>query len=217
MCCIVPSCQFGFRLYFLLFLVVLGIEFICMLFICSSVLQSYTPSSEMWLFIGLLSQPDLFPKRPLGWSRFQFLSVLKPGCLGLFEVLSSWGQVLSAEVSHSPTLLQAARAHHRPWAGQPFCYYRPSLYFLYLATLSFPWENVNPCWQCREETGKAQVQGLPRLQSSKPAWTTKASSCFQRSWGWRWVTACLPSLWDPGSIPSTKSKSQLSSFLENTV
>lgn len=104
----------------------------------------------MWLFIGLLSQPDLFPRRPLGWSRFQFLSVLKPGCLSLFEVFSRWGQVLSAEVSHSPI----GRRPKLTVLGQDsHSVFRTSL--LSLPCHPFlPCENVNPCWQCKERKQK---------------------------------------------------------------
>lgn len=81
---ILPHCQSVVRLHFLLCFV-LGIEFMCVLGKYCPVPLSHTLTSEMSLLIGLLSYLDLFPEKPKNWSLFQFISVLKPGCLNLLK------------------------------------------------------------------------------------------------------------------------------------
>lgn len=111
-----------------------------------------SPSSEMLPLICLFSHLDLFLKKPKKWSLLQFISVMKPGCFNLFDVFSTSlqlrGQVysLSAEISH----LRLLETPQPPtWAGHSV--FGTSLYVLYLVALSFPCENVNPCWQYKEK------------------------------------------------------------------
>lgn len=137
-------CQSAFRLHFVL--VVLGIEIICVLGRCSTVPLSYSSSSEV-------SPLCLFSH--LDRSLLQFISVLKPACFNLFGVFSTslqlGGQVysLSAEISHlwllkipQPPLLAGSQS---TILGQGrSSVFGTFLYVLYLVTLSFPCENVNP-------------------------------------------------------------------------
>lgn len=135
------TCQFGFRLHFLLYLVVLGIEFICMLFICSSVLRCDFSLAcfhslncflrDLWAGAGSSSS--------LYWS--QAISVF----------LKSSAVEDKSLVHRSLTVPHSCRQPELTVLGQgSYSVFRISLYFLYLVTLSFPCESVNPCWQCKE-------------------------------------------------------------------
>lgn len=187
MCCIVPPCQFGF--YFFWWFWEFN-SFVCYSFVALSY-RATPPVLRCDFSLACCHSLTCF-LRDLWAGAGSSSSLYWSQAVSVF--LKSWAVEDKSLVQRSLTVPRCCRRPELTVRGQgSHSVFRPSLYSLYLATLSFPWENVNPCWQCREETGKAQVQGLPRLQSSKPAWTTtKARSCFQR--GWRWVRrACLAS------------------------
>lgn len=157
------------------------------------------PSSEMSLLIGLFSHLDLLPKKPKKRSMLQLISVLKPGCLNLFDVFSTYlqlgGQVygLSAEISHLRLLKtpqpQTAAGSHCPRAGQTFCFCLEHLFaFFTLSPFPSPEKMLIHAGATKKETGEPQVQGLLRPSSSKPVQNLlerKAKQCFHRSREWR--------------------------------
>lgn len=155
------------------------------------------PSSEMSLLIGLFSHLDLLPKKQ---SLLQFISVLQPGCLNLFDVFSTYlqlgGQVygLSAEISHlrllkTPQPQTAAGSQSTVLEQGRYSVLGTSLCFLYLFTLSFPWENVSPCWcykEKRQENHRFKACLGHLAQNQFRSSLNKKQNSVLRGEGWRW-------------------------------
>lgn len=184
-----PPLSFGVRLCTFC-LVALGIEFMCMLG------KYCSPKLHPHLWDVTSHQPVLFPKRPPNWSLFQFISVLKPGCLVFLKSLAVEDKsiVLSAEVSHL-RILKTCRFPAPHCCRQPeltvlgqagrHSVFGTSLYFLYLVTLSFPCKNVNLCWQCKERKQENHrfkaCLGCRAQNQFKTSLNNKTKILFQRS------------------------------------
>lgn len=177
---------------FYLVLVVLGTEFMCVLGkYCTASLA--TPPALRCHFSSAFSHVLTCLLRSLRTGpcsvHLCIAARLSQSFWRLQHFLQLEGQVygLSAEISHlrllkTPQPHTAASSQSTVLGQGRHSVFGTSLYFLYLVILSFPCENVNPCW-CNKE----KRQENHRFKAcSEPAWKQQNlfwKLLFQKSWG----------------------------------